>query len=138
MLEMDWSPGADWLRMGEFRDSSTFVFDRPAMADRAIRHIKKTCKDCPHLNIDFIDVTFDLIPSRASVLGRWVHHVADSGSEGAETVNTKENIHGCLVSKELIADGLDPVGNAGAINIIRRAVKKSGRTLPDFKLLSQE
>lgn len=133
LLGMDWAPGAGWFRTGYFRDDNTFVFDKAALVKRVTNSFK-TCRNCPHINIDHIESAFDLLPSRASTIGRWTHHQADRNSSNSRNVQIKENIHGCLTRRQIMTDGVDPVGVRGALNIIKRAVKKTGATQLDYKL----
>jgi hypothetical protein len=132
---MDWTAGADWFRQGHFRDNSTFVFDKNKLVNNVTKSFLK-CKDCPYINIDYIETAFDLLPSRASIIGRWTHHKAERHSPNAQKLAVKRNIHGCETSEQILTDGVDPIGIRGALKIIKQSTRKAQSTPPDYKLLA--
>jgi hypothetical protein len=136
LMGMNWAPGAEWLHKGYFRDNSTFVFDKKELVNQVTKSFLK-CKDCPYINIDYVETAFDLLPSRASIVGRWTHHKAERHSPLAQELEIRKNIHGCETREQILAEGVDPVGIRGALKIIKQATRKAQSNPPDYKLLEQ-
>jgi hypothetical protein len=133
LLDMDWTPGAAWLRLGRFRDDETFVFDGDAIRAGLQERLAGVAA-CPYLLAGWAMRACASLPSRASTAGRWRHRVAPAGASGAVTVSVRTYRHGCARSETLTADGLEPTDGRDAWRMIRRAAQQAV-TAADLKRL---
>ncbi len=131
LSNMQWTPGAAWLGLGQFRDEATFVFDKHTIAERLTANLSAPL-NCPHLDTTYTEAAFDCLPNRASVGERWHYRDADASDPDAVTLKTTRYVHGCPVSSSVTTDGIDPVGSRAALLIIRKAAKRTGRRLPEL------
>jgi hypothetical protein len=139
LLDMDWSGRADWLRLGAFRDSDTFVLDRAAI--RALLASRMTAVSaCPHFSAVVASAAVDALPSRATTAGRWRHHKAETSATGAVPITVREYRHGCDISSAVTSDGMAPTDGRDALLIIRRtcAAAGAGGGPMDWKALAMQ
>ena len=137
LMNMDWTPGADWLLDGSFRDDDTFVFDHTATARRIEGAVEKV-RACPHLDRSVIDAAFERLPKHASTWGRWNYRRCKATEEGATHVNAVTYLHGQRLSERQAVYGLDPDGIGGALKIIRRTINNTAAKKLDTGLLREE
>ena len=121
LLEMPWSAGAPWFRLGRFRDDDTFVFDRQAIA-ACLGPRLRAVADCPFLLPGFAEASLAFLPSRASTAGRWIHHLAPRDSAVPVIIRTYR--HGCGQHAAARSDGLSPTDDRDARLMIRRTVRR--------------
>jgi hypothetical protein len=119
-----WQEGEAWLKMGHFRDSASFVFDKKAIAQMLTENLG-VALDCPYLNTEYTEAAFDCLPARVRMGLRWDYNVAPVASQSASLLTTAEYLHGCRVNKRISADGVIPLGVRDALKIVRRAIRKT-------------
>lgn len=137
LLDMDWSARADWLRLGAFRDSDTFVLDREAMRARLAANMPAV-RTCPHFSAAVALAAAGALPSRATTAGRWRHHKAETGETGAVPIAVREYRHGCDITSMVMTDGMAPTDGRDALLIMRRAVAAAGAGPLDWKALAEQ
>lgn len=137
LMNMDWTPGVDWLLDGSFRDDDTFVFDHKATA-RRIEGAVERVKACPHLALEVVEGALKRLPKRASTWGRWNYRECKVTEEGAMHVDAVTYMHGQRLSERKTVYGLDPDGIAGALKIIRRTLNNTSAKKIDTDLLREE
>jgi hypothetical protein len=137
LLDMDWSERAEWLRLGAFRDSDTFVLDREAIRARLAANMPAV-RACPHFSAAVALAAAAALPSRATTAGRWRHHKAETGATGAVPIAVREYRHGCDITSMVTTDGMAPTDGRDALLIVRRAVAAAGAGPLDWKALAQQ
>jgi hypothetical protein len=134
LTHMAWTADADWLRLGRFRNSDTFVFDREAIAARLNERLESV-RDCPFLLAGFAQQAVSALPSQATTMGRWRHHLVSQTAPSATAVTVRSYSHGCLREVAAWADGLAPTDDQDAWRMIRCAARRTGVTV-DLTLLN--
>jgi len=125
LIDMAWSENADWLRIGSFRDDETFVFDRKAIGEQIAKRLESVAV-CPYQIKGFSNMAVELLPSKATLNGRWRLHVVKSNAKGAVQVTANTYMHGCRRQTQLTVDGMAPLNDFDARLIIRRAARRAG------------
>jgi hypothetical protein len=133
LTRMAWTADADWLRLGRFRDSDTFVLDHEAISER-LRERLTSVADCPFLLSSFGKQALNALPSQATTMGRWRHHLVSQTTLAATAVTVRSYSHGCVREVAAWADGLAPTDDRDARQMIRRAARLTGVTV-DLTLL---
>jgi len=136
LLGMDWAAGAEWLRIGAFRDDDTFVFDRQTIR-RLLHEVLPLVQECPHVRRDYIDLVLQALPGRASVWGHWKYREGTRHDDGAVQVTVRTYLHGLQMTTRKTVLGLDPVGIRDALKVIRRASRNVQELPIDLALLAK-
>jgi hypothetical protein len=130
---MAWTADADWHRLGRFRDSDTFVFDREAIAARLHQRLGAV-SGCPFLLGGFAQQALSALPSLATTMGRWRHHLVSQATPSATAVTVRSYSHGCRREVAAWSDGLAPTDDQDARRMIRRTARRTGAAI-DLNLL---
>lgn len=125
LTDMPWADDAPWLRLGRFRDSTTFVFDRDAIAT-LLRQRLVVVSECPFLLPGFAYEALAALPARATVGERWRPHVVPASAPGATRLTITTYAHGCARQSAVLADGVTPTSDYDARLLIRRTVCRTG------------
>lgn len=128
LIDMPWVEGADWLTPGFFQNSRTFVFNRQDIRNMLEERMQGV-KQCPYFNYEYAKQALAALPSKALIGSRWAYR-ADASDQRAEKVTVSEYIHGCPVTKDKSVSGVNPVGEAEALRVIRDACRRSNRVRP--------
>ncbi|NQU40133.1 MAG: hypothetical protein HQ523_09285 [Lentisphaerae bacterium] len=123
LSKMPWESGVPWMEHGRYRDDSTFVFDKHAIAEQLSGHLSAVL-NCPHLDTEYTEAAFEALPDRALIGARWRYRLAEADDPDSIMVRTTEYIHGCAVSTTLSVNGVDPIGEREAMKVIRKAGRK--------------
>ncbi|MBM4163226.1 MAG: hypothetical protein FJ222_02100 [Lentisphaerae bacterium] len=134
LMRMAWTSDADWLRLGRFRDSDTFVLDHEAISARLSERLTSVA-GCPFLLTGFAQQALNALPSQATTMGRWRHHLVSQTAPSATAVTVRSYSHGCAREVAAWADGLAPTDDRDARQMIRRAARLTGVAV-DLTLLN--
>jgi hypothetical protein len=121
---MTWTVDADWLRLGRFRDSDTFVFDHDAISARLNERLASVT-GCPFLLASFAQQAVSVLPSQATTMGRWRHHLVSQTAPSATAVTVRSYNHGCAREVAAWADGLAPTDDQDARRTLLNHTKEA-------------
>jgi len=129
LLEMPWQADAAWFANGKFRDAETFVFDRASIR-RQLDLQLVAVRACPFCDAAFAAAVCEVLPSRASTLGRWRHRRVSALLPSAVPLVARTYRHGCLRTAPIWSDALVPTDKRDLLRIVARAAKRLGRGTP--------
>jgi hypothetical protein len=135
--KMPWQAGAEWLKLGSFSDEATYIFDKKAIAEQLSINLAEVL-DCPHINTDYTEKSFDALPKRVTIGERWDYNQTDHNTAGSVTIKTTDYIHGCPVAKTVTVDAIAPIGIRDALKIIRKAGRKTNSNQAAYKALQKK